>query len=176
MNAALEVREERSFEVNADGTGYRGVFCGAVDETGEAGERAECVVDGSGDSRGEKSAGAARGEEATDGVECGGCGFHNVVAECAVDVDVEEGGREGCAGEVEDVGTGGGFSVGARGDGEDAAIFDDEDGVVEEVGAVPEFRGGDDRAHRKQLLQAHAERVSKSASQQVSEWLLLVDE
>jgi hypothetical protein len=64
-----------------------------------------------------------------------------------MNVDVEERGREGCVGEVENVGAGGGFSFGARGEREDAAVFDGEDGVVEEVGAVPELRGGDDRTH-----------------------------
>jgi hypothetical protein len=65
------------------------------------------------------------------------------------------------------------------------AVIDGEDGVVEEVGAVPELGGGEDRGHKKQLLQAIAwssrslfartelfsgsvrRRVSKTASQGV---------
>jgi hypothetical protein len=44
--------------------------------------------------------------------------------------------------------------------------------VVEEAGAVPELRGGDDRGHTEQLLQVSKSASglgSESAGQQVSE-------
>ena len=168
MDAALEVGEKWALEVNADGTGDRGGAGGVIEEAGEARERAERVVDGGGDGGGEVSAGAARGEEAADGIERGGCGLHDVVVERAMDVDVEKGGGEGCGGEIEGVGDGRGFGGCARGEGEDAAVFDYEDGVVEEVGAVPELRGGEDRGH-VWIIAGARQRVSKSARQQFSE-------
>jgi len=89
MDAALEMRNEWAFEMDADGAGDAGV-CGVVEELSEAGERAERRVDGGGDGGGQVTAGAVRGEEAADGVERGGCGLHDVVIGCSVDVDVEE--------------------------------------------------------------------------------------
>jgi hypothetical protein len=71
-------------------------------------------VDGRGDGGGEEVGGAARGEEAADGSEGCGCGLHDVVVGCAVDVDVEEGGREGGCGEVEDGCAGGDSALVAR--------------------------------------------------------------
>ncbi len=93
VDAAFGVGEERAFEVDAERGGLvRGR--GALDGVREAFEGAEGVVDGGGDGGGEVVSGAAGGEEALDCAQFRGRGVHDVVAGGAVNVDVEEGGRE----------------------------------------------------------------------------------
>ena len=82
-----------------------------------------------------------------DGGEGLGGGLHDVVAGCAVDVDVEEGGGDCGAGEVTDGDAGGDGPLGLGVEGGDAAVFDFEDGVGDADGAIPERGGGDERAH-----------------------------
>jgi len=74
-------------------------------------------------------------------------GLHDVVAGCAVDVDVEEGGGDCGAGEVTDGDAGGDGPLGLGVEGGDAAVFDFEDGVGDADGAIPERGGGDERTH-----------------------------
>ncbi len=114
---------------------------------GDAFEGAQGGVERRGDGGGEKAAGAARGEEAADGGEGFGRGFHDVVAGGAVDVHVEEGGRERGAGEVEYTRAGGQRRRCAACDREDAAVFNFNDGVVDVCGLAPEPGRGDDCTH-----------------------------
>ena len=94
MDAAFPVREERAFEVDADGPrGPR--FSGSFDRGCKTFEAAQSAVDGGGDGGGEEVGDAAGREEAADGGEGGGGRFHDVVAGRSVGVDVEKGGGEG---------------------------------------------------------------------------------
>ena len=66
----------------------------------------------------------------------------------AVDMHVEERGSECCAGEVEDARIGGHGRRFAGGDGIDAAVFDDDERMVDEAGSIPEPLRCDYRLHR----------------------------
>ena len=115
LNTATGVGEERTFKVDADGAGFCGIG-GRIEKLGKGGERSQGDVHGCGNGGGKVTAGAARGEKAADCGECDGSCLHDVVASCAVEVDVEECGGERVAGEVDALvgeGLGGGN---ARGD------------------------------------------------------------
>ncbi len=70
-----------------------GTICG-FDGVGDAFEGAQGGVDGGGDGGGEVMCNAFGCEKCADAVKGGECAFHDVVAGCAVDVDVEEGGGD----------------------------------------------------------------------------------
>jgi len=71
-------------------------------------------------------------------------GLHRVVTRGAVDVEVEEGGGERGFREVEDGRAGGCGARCTRGDGGDAAVFKDDDGVIVETGAIVEAACSED--------------------------------
>ena len=96
MHAAFCVRDEGTFEMDADGDGLV-VGGGRFNGAGDAFECAEGGVDGRGDGGGEVVRDSAGGEELADDSEGFGGGLHDVVVGGAVSVDVEEGGGEGGA-------------------------------------------------------------------------------
>ena len=78
VNAALGVGKKRPLKMDTDRAGLR--FGGRLrDEPGEAGECAQCGIEGSGDGGGQIAAGAALGQEAADCGDGLGGGFHDVV-------------------------------------------------------------------------------------------------
>ena len=97
VDAAPGVREERAFEVDADGGGFAGRG-GGFDASGDAVQGLLDGFYGRGDGGGEIVAGAVAGEETAYGAEAFGGRGHHVMAGGTVDVDVEErGGEDGDA-------------------------------------------------------------------------------
>jgi hypothetical protein len=94
MNAAFGVGDEGAFEVDSDGSSGA-VVCGGFDGVGDAFERSKRLLDRRGDGCREVVSDAVTCHEAAHCSESVGCAFHHVVVDCAVCVDIEEGGRQG---------------------------------------------------------------------------------
>ena len=137
MHALFRVADERTFEMQAERDGAiaaipRRMF--AFDGVGEFLQRIDGAINSRGDGGRAIAGDAMLGERTLDGGERVGRGFHDVVATVAVDVNVDEAGREDGVAEIGDPRGDGGFRVRARGDLEDASVFDRYDGVVDDFG------------------------------------------
>lgn len=148
MDAAFGVGEERAFKMDAEGPcAWPAGLPGLIEEPGEIGQGAQDVVERGGDGGGQIAASAARGEEAADFGDGFRGALHDVMAGGAVGVHVKEGRGEGGAGVIDVVCAGRELSAAAALDGDDAALFYEDDRVEEEVGieigSVPECGGGD---------------------------------
>ena len=130
-----------------DAEGARAIG-GLAQEFGEAGDGAKERVKGRGDGGGEIRTDAVASEEGADVVERGVGRFHHVVAAAAVDVDVKERGDQRAVREV-DVAPGGKLSGRTGGDADDALVFEDDDGVVVELGGGEQTLRCEDRAHEE---------------------------
>ncbi len=135
MHAFFRVADERTFEMKAERDGAiaaipRRMF--AFDGVGEFLQRIDGAIDGGGDGGRAIAGDAVLGEGTLDSGERVGRGLHDVVAAVAVDVNVDEAGRENGVAEIGDPRGDGGFRVRARGDLEDASIFDSYDRVVDD--------------------------------------------
>ena len=106
----------------------------AFDGVGEFLQRIDGAINSRGDGSRAIAGDAVLREGTLDGGERVGRGFHDVVAAVAVDVSVDEAGREDGVAEIGDPRGDGGFRVRARGDLEDASVFDRYDGVVDDFG------------------------------------------
>ena len=135
MHAALGVREEWAFEMDADRLRFAVVWIG-FDGIGERGKGAQRGVDGGGCSGGQIVRDAVPREEALHLAELCGRGAHYVVAHRAVGVNVQEGGGERVFFVRER------FGIGV--DGSDGSVRGQgEDGVVDGGGAGEQAAGCD---------------------------------
>ncbi len=137
VDAALDVRDEGTLEVDAEGDGASVVR--GFDSERDAVEGAEGRVDSGGDGGGEEVADAFGCEEVADCGEGFGGGFHDIVVDGTVDVNVEEGGGE----------DGVGITAGRALDRDDpAVVVDGDDGVEPYLGGGMEAGGGEGLGHR----------------------------
>ena len=97
------------------------------------------------DGGGKKAGGAARGKKSAHRSQRLGRGLHGIVARCAVDVDVEEGRGESGIGEIDGLRSGRQSAFCARRDGRDAAVFNGNNGVVDETASIVEASCSENR-------------------------------
>jgi hypothetical protein len=158
MNAALGMRQKRPFKMNAGGPGDGLQRSRRVGEQfGQTGQRAQGRVHGSGDGGGQVAAGSVRGQKAAHGGERLGRGFHDVVAGCAVGVDIEERWRQRCAGKVQDLTWGQGAELcrALRMNRNDSPILNRNDGRSMAVVPFAEPCRGQHHSHFKRLMAGH---------------------
>ncbi len=159
LHAALLVREERTFKVDAEGACASGL--GQFrDFVGKPVKRAQGGVKWCGDGGGEVGAGSARCEKRAHGVERLRGRFHHVVAGCTVDMNVEKCRAKCGAGKIEHVCARrqlGCFAAGYR---VDFSVFNKDERMLVQAGSVPEPLCGHYRLHGYPLLQVNARACS----------------
>ncbi len=127
------------------------ISLGGFDRSGQAIERAQCWIERRSHGCRAIAGHAVRGDERLHFRKLAAAGLHDVVPRGAVDVDVNEPGRQDVLAVVEHVSAGRCFDRGLRPDACDPPIFHEHDCVGDFLQRREQARGGQGEEHRVRL-------------------------